>query len=166
MHMFFTASDFVSTKWSTAEEKAAFGNGLLHFMLTGFLAGRFTEKLYTRLSMCFGYIACFDRNGFAETWFDSPESIAAFVNHLMRWPCHGDPGYTFSDVEQAVQREVAKFNLVATVNEAAASSIQARELALLDALESKYRRDTVIPMPNPAIPAEPHEPAEQLPLIA
>jgi hypothetical protein len=69
-------------------------------------------------------------------------------------------------VEQAVQREVAKFNLVATVNEAAASSIQARELALLDALESKYRRDTVIPMPNPAIPAEPHEPTEQLPLIA
>jgi hypothetical protein len=66
----------------------------------------------------------------------------------MQWPCHGDPGYTFSDVEQAVQREVAKLNLVATVNEAAASSIQSRELALLDALESKYRRDTVIPMPH------------------
>ncbi len=57
MHMFFTASDFVPTKWSTAEEKATFGNGLLHFMLTGFPAGRFTEKLYTRLSMCFGQIA-------------------------------------------------------------------------------------------------------------
>jgi hypothetical protein len=166
MHTFFNASDFVPTKWSTAEEKAAFGNNLLQFMLTGFLAGRFTEKLYTRLSMCFGQIAHVDRNGFAETWFDNPESIAAFVNHLMQWPCHGDPGYTFSDVEQAIQREVARLNLVATVKEAAASSIQARELALLDALESKYRRDTVIPMPNPAIPAEPHEPAEQLPLIA
>jgi len=166
MHMFFTASDFVSTKWSTAEEKAAFGNGLLHFMLTGFPAGRFTERLYTRLSMCFGQIAHVDRNGFAETWFDSPESIAAFVNHLMQWPCHGDPGYTFSDVEQAVQREVAKLNLVATVNEAAASSIQSRELALLDALESKYRRDTAIPMPQPATPTDHGEPAEQLPLIA
>jgi hypothetical protein len=77
MYMFFTASDFVSTKWSTAEEKAAFGNGLLHFMLTGFPAGRFTERLYTRLSMCFGQIAHVDRNGFAETWFDSPESIAS-----------------------------------------------------------------------------------------
>ena len=52
MHMFFTASDFLPTKWSTADEKAVFGNTLLHFMLTGFLAGRFTEKLYTRLSMC------------------------------------------------------------------------------------------------------------------
>jgi hypothetical protein len=164
--MFFTASDFVSTKWSTAEEKAAFGNGLLHFMLTGFPAGRFTERLYMRLSMCFGQIAHVERNGFAETWFDSPESIAAFVNHLMQWPCHGDPGYTFSDVEQAVQREVAKLNLVATVNEAASSSIQARELALLDALKSRYRRDAAIPMPRPTVQTEHIRPAEQLPLIA
>jgi hypothetical protein len=166
MHTFFNASDFVPTKWSTAEEKAAFGNNLLHFMMTGFLAGRFAEKLYTRLSMCFGHIAHYDRHGFAETWFDSPESIAAFVNHLMQWPCHGDPGYTFSDVEQAVQREVAKLNLVGSVNEAASASIQARELALLHALESKYRRDVVIPMPQLSEQPEHCEPAEQLPLIA
>lgn len=57
MHTFFTASDFLPTKWSTADEKAAFGNALLNFMLTGFLAGRFTEKLYTRLSLCYGHIA-------------------------------------------------------------------------------------------------------------
>jgi hypothetical protein len=57
MHTFFTASDFLPTKWSTTDEKAVFGNNLLHFMLTGFLAERFTEKLYARLSMCFGHIA-------------------------------------------------------------------------------------------------------------
>jgi hypothetical protein len=57
MHTFFTASDFLPTKWSTADEKAIFGNALLHFMLTGFLTERFTEKLYARLSMCFGHIA-------------------------------------------------------------------------------------------------------------
>lgn len=57
MHAFFDHSEFTPTKWNTAEEKADFGNKLLHFMLTGFLAGRFTEKLYTRLSMCFGHIA-------------------------------------------------------------------------------------------------------------
>ena len=57
MHTFFTASDFLPTKWNTADDKAVFGNTLLHFMLTGFLAGRFTEKLYTRLSMCYGHIA-------------------------------------------------------------------------------------------------------------
>ena len=166
MHTFFTASEFVPTKWSTTDEKAAFGNAFLHFILTGFLAGRFTEKLYTRLSMCFGHIACFDRQGFSETWFDSPESIASFVNHLMQWPCHGDAGYTFSDVERAIQREVARLNLVAKVNEAAASSTRRRELALLDALESKYRPGTIIPMPPLAKPADREEPAEQLPLIA
>jgi hypothetical protein len=166
MYTFFTASDFLPTKWSTADEKAAFGNALLHFMLTGFLAGRFTEKLYTRLSMCFGHIACFDRNGFSEVWFDSPESIASFVNHLMQWPCHGDAGYTFSDVERAIQREAARLNLVAKVNEAAASSTLQRELDLLTALENKYRTGTVIPMPHPPNPAEREEPTEQLPLIA
>jgi len=155
-----------ATKWSTADEKAVFGNSLLQFMLTGFLAERFTEKLYTRLSMCFGHIAHFDRHGFAETWFDSPESIASFVNHLMQWPCHCDPGYTFSDVERAIQREAARLNLVAKVNEAAASSTRQRELALLDALENKYRQGNVVPMPTSATPAEPDEPAEQLPLIA
>ena len=134
-------------------------------MLTGFPAGRFTERLYTRLSMCFGQIAHVDRNGFAETWFDSPESIAAFVNHLMQWPCHGDPGFTFSDVERAIQREAARLNLVAKVNEAAARSTQQRELTLLDALENKYRRDSVILMPN-STTAGREEPPEQLPLIA
>jgi hypothetical protein len=166
MHTFFTASEFLPTKWSTADEKAAFGNNFLHFMLTGFLAGRFTEKLYTRLSMCYGHVAHFDRAGFSETWFDSPESIASFVNHLMQWPCHGDPGFTFSDVERAIQREAARLKLVAKVNEAAETSIRQRELALLYALESKYRPGTVIPMPHPVTPAEREEPAEQLPLIA
>ena len=165
MYTFFTASDFLPTKWSTADEKAQFGNTLLYFMLTGFLAGRFTEKLYTRLSMCYGHIAHFDCQGFSETWFDSPESIASFVNHLMQWPCHGDAGYTFSDVERAVQREAARLNLVAKVNDAAARSTQQRELALLATLENKYRRDSVIPMPNSATAGR-EEPAEQLPLIA
>jgi hypothetical protein len=115
--------------------------------------------------MCYGHIAHFDRQGFSETWFDSPESIASFVNHLMQWPCHGDAGYTFSDVERAIQREAARLNLVAKVNEAAARSTQQRELALLSTLENKYRRDSVIPMPNSATAGR-EEPAEQLPLIA
>ena len=124
MHTFFTASDFLPTKWSTADEKAAFGNNLLHFMLTGFLAGRFTEKLYTRLSMCFGYIASSIAMALPKRGLTAPRALPSFVNHLMQWPCHGDPGYTFSDVERAIQREAARLNLVAKVNEAAASSIQ------------------------------------------
>jgi hypothetical protein len=44
MHTFFTASDFLPTKWSTTDEKAVFGNNLLHFMLTG-LAGFIEQSL-------------------------------------------------------------------------------------------------------------------------
>ena len=84
----------------------------------------------------------------------------------MQWPCHGDPVFTFSDVERAIQSEAARLNLVAKVNEAAASSIQQRELALLATLENKYRQGTVVPMPHLPTPAEREEPAEQLPLIA
>ena len=83
----------------------------------------------------------------------------------MQWPCHSDAGYTFSDVERAIQREAARLNLVAKVNEAAARSTQQRELALLATLENKYRRVSVILMPN-STTAGREEPAEQLPLIA
>jgi hypothetical protein len=165
MHAFFDHSEFTPTKWYTAEEKADFGNKLLHFMLTGFLVGRFTEKLYTRLSMCFGHIAHLDRNGFAETWFESPGSIAAFIDQLVQWPCWGDPEYTFSDVERAIQREIVRLNLVATVKEAAAADTLQRELALLDALEKKHRPGIVIQMPGQEEAAY-NGPAEQLPLIA
>jgi hypothetical protein len=57
MQVFCDSSEFTPTKWNTAEDKADFANKLLNFMLTGFLAGRFTEKLYSRLSMCFGHIS-------------------------------------------------------------------------------------------------------------
>ena len=165
MHAFFDSSEFTPTKWNTAEDKADFANKLLNFMLTGFLAGRFTEKLYNRLSICFGHISHFDRGGFAETWFDKPESIAAFVNQLVQWPCFGDPAFTFSDVEQAIQREIARLNLVQQVNEAAAAANRQNELALLESLEKKYRTTgNVIQMPAPA-PAAYDGPAEPLSLI-
>lgn len=57
MHAFFDASEFTPTQWDTEQDKAEFANRLLDFMLTGFVAGRFTNKLYKRLSSCFGHIA-------------------------------------------------------------------------------------------------------------
>jgi hypothetical protein len=53
----FLASDFVATKFSTAADKAHFGNLLLHFIDSGWKQTIFTEKFYSRLSMCFGHIA-------------------------------------------------------------------------------------------------------------
>jgi hypothetical protein len=163
MREVFSASEFTPTQWDTAQDKAEFANRLLDFMLTGFVAGRFTNKLYKRLSSCFGHIAHFDLNGFAETWFDGPASIAAFVNQITKWPCFGDPTYTYSDVERAIQREVLRLNIVQQVNDKAAAVTRERELALLHSLETKYRNVIQMPAPRPAVY---DGPAEQLPLIA
>ncbi len=62
----FLASDFVATKFSTAADKAHFGNLLLHFIDSGWKQTIFTEKFYSRLSMCFGHIAHRDRSGFYD----------------------------------------------------------------------------------------------------
>jgi hypothetical protein len=38
MHTFFTASEFVPTKWSTTDEKAAFGNAVLQMPNAAFVS--------------------------------------------------------------------------------------------------------------------------------
>jgi hypothetical protein len=69
----FLSSDFVSTPFSTAADKANFGNALLHFMESEWKRELFTKSLYNRLSMCFGHIAHYDRPTFYDTWFTSEE---------------------------------------------------------------------------------------------
>lgn len=53
----FSRAEFIPTEWSTAAEKAVFGNTLLHFLDSGCPRELFTKKFYTRLSMTFGNIA-------------------------------------------------------------------------------------------------------------
>lgn len=53
----FAPSQFTETKWSTQQDKADFGNALLHFIGSGFKQALFTRKLYHRLSQTFGHIA-------------------------------------------------------------------------------------------------------------
>lgn len=44
----FLASEFVSSQFSTAADKAAFGNALLHFLESGCNQELFTRSLYNR----------------------------------------------------------------------------------------------------------------------
>jgi hypothetical protein len=53
----FLPSEFVPTKFSTAADKADFGNTLLRFIESEWKQTAFTKSLYNRLSMCFGHIA-------------------------------------------------------------------------------------------------------------
>lgn len=60
-------SEFVPTECSTAAEKADFGNTLLHFLDSGGLRELFTKKFCARLSITFGNIAHYNREGFYYT---------------------------------------------------------------------------------------------------
>jgi len=60
----FLPSEFVPTQFSTAADKADFGNTLLLFIESEWKQTLFTKSFYNRLSMCFGHIAHFNRPTF------------------------------------------------------------------------------------------------------
>jgi hypothetical protein len=135
----FLPSDFTATKFSTAADKAEFGNTLLRFIESEWAPALFTESFYNRLSMCFVHIARYNRTQFYEEWFSSLTAQVRFLKHTLRFPCYGDPEYTFSDVERAIQREISNRNYLARYELSLGEEQQATDLALLRQLESKYR---------------------------
>jgi hypothetical protein len=135
----FLPSDFTATKFSTAADKAEFGNTLLRFIESEWAPALFTKSFYNRLSMCFGHIAHYNRTQFYEEWFSSVAAQVRFLKHTLRFPCYGDPEYTFSDVERAIQREISNRNYLARYELRLAEDQQATDLALLRKLECKYR---------------------------
>jgi hypothetical protein len=135
----FLPSDFTATKFSTAADKAEFGNTLLRFIESEWALALFTKSFYNRLSMCYGHIAHYNRTQFYEEWFSSLAAQARFLKHTLRFPCYGDPEYTFSDAERAIQREIVNRNYLARYELRLAEEQQATDLALLRQLESKYR---------------------------
>lgn len=135
----FLPAQFLPTKFSTTADKAVFGNTLLHFLDAGCARGLFTRKLYNRLSMTFGNIDHYDICGFYSTWFDSDHHRLAFIENTLRWPCYGDPEFTFRDVERAVQRAVRERNYLGRYRLLAAEALRAAEISELEHLEAKYR---------------------------
>jgi hypothetical protein len=135
----FLPSDFTATKFSTAADKADFGNTLMRFIESEWESALFTKSFYNRLSMCFSHIAHYNRTQFYEEWFSSLAAQVRFLKHTLRFPCYGDPEYTFSDVERAIQREIVNRNYLARYELRLAEEQQTSDLALLRQLESKYR---------------------------
>jgi hypothetical protein len=135
----FDTSQFVATQWSTAADKAAFGNAFLHFIESEWKRSLFTKSFYQRLSNCLGHIAHYNIQGFYETWFTCDKDRAEFLKHTLSWPCWGDPTFTFSDVERAIKQEVRARNYLALYELKAAEELRIAEMAVLTRLEAKYR---------------------------
>jgi hypothetical protein len=151
----FLPPDFTATKFSTAADKAEFGNTFLRFIESEWASALFTKSFYNRLSMCFSHIAHNNRTQFYEEWFSSLAAQVRFLNHTLRFPCYGDPEYTFSDVERAIQQEIVNRNYLARYELRLVEEQQATDLALLRQLESKYRTPVGERDQEPRIIAQP-----------
>ncbi len=139
-------TSFRPTKWSSAEDKAKFGNQLLRFIAKDMPKALFTDCLYQRLSNSFGHIAHNDKVGFYQNFFETTTDKVAFLRETLQHPCYGDPEYTFSDVERVVIARLKRTNLIALYEATLASSKVAAERAELTRLKAKYE-----PVPNPTI---------------
>jgi len=68
----FLPKQFTATQWSTQDDKAEFGNTLLHFIDSGFKLTLFTKKLYSRLSNTFGHIAHYNQGASGRSGSSKP----------------------------------------------------------------------------------------------
>jgi hypothetical protein len=101
----FGASLFTATQFDTAQDKADFANWLVRFIVDGFKCAAFHTARYRRLSNCFGMIAHYNKFGFYDAQFETPQRRQEFLQHITHaWRCPGDPAWTFSDVEKCVQQ--------------------------------------------------------------
>ena len=136
--MTFTDSQFTATKWSTAQDKASFANRFVRLVQSDFAPKHFTEKFYQRLSNTFSHIAHYNRGGFWDTFFTSTADKVRFLKMTVQYPCYGDPAWTFSDVEQAVQAWLKAEGTLEQYQQRLAEETEAGERALLARLQQKY----------------------------
>jgi hypothetical protein len=108
----FRDGEFTPTEWSSAADKAWFGNHLLRFIAEDFSQRLFTKRFYNRLSLTFGHIAHYNMHGFWSVSFQDLLGKAHFLEQTVAWPCHGDPAFTYCDVERAVARRIAATVLI------------------------------------------------------
>ena len=134
----FMPVEFTPTEHSTAEEKAEFANHFVRFVMSSYDVNLFTKKFYQRLSMCFYHTAHFSQGGFYETFFTSLEGQLEFADITENTRIVGDPRFTYSDVEQALQEWSKDFNMLEIAQTALNNGIEASERLEYARLKNKY----------------------------
>ncbi|MEN3177704.1 hypothetical protein ABDK75_17220 [Gluconobacter sp. OJA] len=96
------AEGLTATQWSSPQDKAKLANAILAFVAKGLPEEGFSKALYQRVSQMWGFIACFNRNGFAGRYFSSTQGRLAFLDQIIARGGIGDPAWTWSDVESRI----------------------------------------------------------------
>jgi hypothetical protein len=134
----FTADQFTPTRWEDAEEKARFARRFIRLVESDFAERDFPQALYRRLSSCFGHIAHYNRRGFYEEFFTATEGKVRFLRMTLAHSCCGDPAFTYSDVERALQSWLHQNGVLARYERRLAAEQEAAERAELARLQAKY----------------------------
>ena len=163
----FEAAEFTPTKWTTADEKAAFVKALCRFIALDYETTLFTDSLYRRLALSFGHIAHTNKRGFIATFFEDLRSKLVFIEWTLQWvPC-GDPAWTYSDVERAVQARLRACDLLDAYRALHAAEMEGAERVLLKQLQAKYAdgaaptRAPVLHCSAPVRPRQARKPEDQ-----
>jgi hypothetical protein len=136
--MTFQASQFTATQWDTIQDKAAFANQFVQFVQSDFAVKHFTERFYRRLSNTFGHIAHYNRGGFWAEFFTTTDDKVRFLEQCLQYPCYGDPAWTYSDVEKALQGWLRTCGLLDRYRQEVAEGTEAAERVELARLQEKY----------------------------
>jgi hypothetical protein len=134
----FTADRFSATTWEPAKKKARFAKTFIRFVEADFPRRQFTKAFYCRLSITFGHIAHYDAFGFYDAFFASTEAKVRFLRLTLQWPCHGDPAFTYSDVERALQSWLVQNAIQEKYEQRLAEEAETTERAELARLNAKY----------------------------
>jgi len=142
MKTYFKASQFTPTQWDPAETKADFADHFMRFVESDFKRTLFYDWFYKRLSMTFGHIAHYNRDGFYETFFMTAEGKHNFLHRTVEHGAHavGDPHFTYSDVERAIAEKVQAKGLLGECEIKLQQETESAERAMLAKLKAKYER--------------------------
>lgn len=104
----FDASKLTATEWSTVKDKIKFAEQFVRFVESDYSPTQFPKWFYTRLSMCFGFIAHYNQRGFYETYFykdsfGSMSNLQTFKDSVINYSCYGSPEFTYSDIESQIR---------------------------------------------------------------
>lgn len=136
----FTAKDFTTTNFATAEDKAKWANKFTKFVLGGFQRNSFKKEVYKQLHHMFGHCAEYDLDGFYYTWFENTYKCLHWVETVTTtWLAGiGQPQFTWSDVEIKLVQWIRDNNIHDQVAGHLQAETEQRERATLKVLQNRY----------------------------
>ena len=143
----FTAKDFCTTNFVTAEDKAKWANKFTRFILGGFQCSSFKKEIYKQLHHMFGHCAEYDINGFHGTWFEDTYKCLHWVETVTTtWLAGiGQPQFTWSDVEIKLIQWIRDNNIHDQIAGYLQAETEQKERATLKVLQNRYG---VLPIAN------------------